>query len=78
MCTYDLGGISLKLTVKCLCPCNQCCDGCQRANKKVIIRICFPGDARVQLDNDRFIQRKDLRAGDRLLTGKLIDSDSEC
>ena len=60
--------------VKCPCKCTKCChDGCHEKKHPV----CFPGDARVQLDNDRFIQVKDLRTGQRVLTGKLINSDIE-
>ena len=58
--------------VKCPCECLKCCySSCDTSP------VCFPGDARVQLDNDRFIQVKDLRTGQRVLTGKLINSDIE-
>ena len=59
----------------CDCSCTRCCDkGCNVDNPEP---DCFPGDGRVQLDNDRFIPVKDIRVGHRVLTGKLINSDSE-
>ena len=48
--------------------CKKCCDLCSCEDCKA----CFPAEAQILLDTDETIQVKDLRAGDRVLTGKLL------
>ena len=45
-----------------------CCKFCRVSSSS----ICFPGDSQLALDNGQFVKMKDLKVGQRILTGKLV------